>query len=330
MRASRRTRCTTLLVTPAFLLLLASCGSSDSDGSQSEVTEATQPTTTEPAATTELTESATTSSTEAEDESEDDEAAGEETIFEAFDSAVFSNSTSVLNEWFPLTPGNRLVLDGFTLEEGETLDHRIEFIVTDLTKVIGGVETVVAWIEDYSDDELVEAELAFYAQDDDGNVWFFGEYPEEYEDGEFIEAPAWIHGIEEAKAGIKMYADPQLGTPPYYQGWGPAVEWSDFGKIDAVEQETCVELECFVDVLVIAESSLDEEEIFQLKSYAKGVGNIEVGWRGEADSKEELGAAEFGPVSAEELDEYRTLALEMEAHAYEVSPEVYGLTEPLK
>ena len=242
---------------------------------------------------------------------------------------MFSNSTSISNEWLPLIPGNRLVLDGVTLEEGESLDHRIEFTVIDLTKMIGGVETVVAWIEDYSEDELVEAELAFYAQDDDGNVWFFGEYPEEYEDGAFVEAPAWIHGIEEAEAGMKMYASPKLDTPAYFQGWGPEVEWSDFGKVDAVGQETCAELACYDDVLTIAESSLDEEEIFQLKSYAKGVGNIEVGWRGEAESKEELGVREFGPLSSEELESYRILAMAMEAHAYEVSPDVYGQTEPL-
>ena len=104
---------------------------------------------------------------------------------------------------------------------------------------------------------------------------------------------------------------------------------SDFGKVDAVGQETCAELACYDDVLTIAESSLDEEEIFQLKSYAKGVGNIEVGWRGEAESKEELGVREFGPLSSEELESYRILAMAMEAHAYEVSPDVYGQTEPL-
>ena len=253
-----------------------------------------------------------------------------EPIFEDFGAAVFSNSTAIDNEWLPLAPGNRLVLNGTTLEDGEETSHRIEFIVTGLTKEIAGVETVVVWIEDYSDNELVEAELAFYAQDDIGNVWFLGEYPEEYEEGEFIAAPAWIAGLEEAQAGIKMYASPELGLAAYFQGWGPAVEWSDFGLVDAVDQQTCVVLACYDDVLVIAESSLDEEGAFQLKSYARGVGNIQVDFRGDDLNQEQLEVVEFGPISTTQLDQYHAAALVMEAHAYEISPGVYGQTSPLE
>jgi hypothetical protein len=68
--------------------------------------------------------------------------------------------------------------------EAEEIPHRIEFTVTDLTKEIAGVSTVVAWVVDYSDGQVVEQEIAFYAQDNDGNVWYLGEHPEEYEDGD--------------------------------------------------------------------------------------------------------------------------------------------------
>ncbi len=94
------------------------------------------------------------------------------------------------------------------------------------------MRTVVAWIEDFSDGELVEKEIAFYAQDDGGNVWYFGEHPEEYKAGEFVEAPTWIAGIKNSKPGIKMWADPKSGIPSYYQGWGPAVDWSDYAQVD--------------------------------------------------------------------------------------------------
>jgi hypothetical protein len=49
----------------------------------------------------------------------------------------------------------------------------------------------VVWERDYSDGQEVEAELAFFAQDKDGNLWHMGEYPEEYEGGEFEKAPGW-------------------------------------------------------------------------------------------------------------------------------------------
>ncbi len=249
--------------------------------------------------------------------------------FFEFDPGNFDDSsTHIDNEWLPLQPGMYWAYDGTTTEFGKVFAHRIEFTVTDLTKEIMGVRTVVAWVLDYSDGELVEKEIAFYAQDKDGNVWYFGEYPEEYEGGEFVKAPTWIAGIEDARAGIKMTPDPQLGMPVYFQGWGPAVEWTDFGLVDQVGQETCVPVDCYEDVLVIAESTLDEQGAFQLKYHARGVGNVRVGWKGDDATQEELELVEFTQLSPDELAEVRALALELEAHAYEISKDVYAHTSP--
>ncbi len=48
------------------------------------------------------------------------------------------------------------------------------FTVTDLTKEIGGVQTVVILKNDFSDGELEKLELAFFAQHNDGNIWHLG------------------------------------------------------------------------------------------------------------------------------------------------------------
>ena len=210
----------------------------------------------------------------------------------------------------------------------EEIPHRIEFTVTDLTKEIAGVRTVVAWIVDISDGQVVEKEIAFYAQDNDGNVWYLGEHPEEYEDGEFVDAPTWLAGVEDAVAGIKMKAEPQMGTPAYFQGWAPAVEWTDYGQVDQMGQETCVSVDCYQDVLVIAESSLEEEDAYQLKYYAPGVGNVRVGWRGADATQEELELVDLVQLSPEALAEVRAEALALEEHAYAISEDVYGQTSP--
>ncbi len=271
---------------------------------------------TEPAMTEEITEPAMT-----------EEVA--EPQFADFDPNNFDdNSTVINNEWNPLQPSTFWAYEGSALEDGEKIDRRIEFTVSDLTKEIDGVRTVVAWIVDYTNGDVVEKELSFYAQDKDGNVWYLGEHPEEIEDGEFVTAPTWIAGIEDAKAGIKMQANPQLGMPSMYQGWGPAVEWSDYGQVDAVGQKTCVPVDCYEDVLVIAESSLGEEGAFQLKSYARGVGNIQVGWKGTDETQEELGLVEYKQLSSEELADVHAQVLEIEKHAYEISKDVYGQTLP--
>jgi len=162
--------------------------------------------------------------------------------FEDFNRDNFDRSTKIDNPWFPLKPGMRWVHTGSTTERGKRVAHRLVTVVTDLTKVLDGVRTVVVWVEDYKEGKLDEAELAFYAQDKDGNVWAFGEYPEEYFNGRMIRAPAWIHGLNESLAGIMMPAAPRLNTPGYSQGWAPSVLWTDRGKVDQMGQKTCVPL----------------------------------------------------------------------------------------
>ena len=251
-----------------------------------------------------------------------------EKLFEEFDHDNFDRSTNIDNEWFPLQPGTQLVYEGFTKEGGESVPHRVVFTVTDLTKVVDGVSTVVAWDQDYSAGELVETELAFFAQDNDGNVWRLGEYPEEYENGKFVNAPAWIAGFENARAGISMKAEPRLGAPSYAQGWAPAVNWTDRARVDQIGQQICVPFDCYGNVVLIEESSREEPDAFQLKYYARGVGNVRVGWRGEDAQQETLELVDVVQLSPEALAEVRVKVLELEKRAYEISKHLYGQTPP--
>ena len=253
-----------------------------------------------------------------------------ETKLEDFDPGNFARSTQIDNPWMPLKPGTRYVYEGTTIEDdGTAVPHRVVINVTDLTKVIGGVRTVVTWDLDYSDSELVEVELAFFARDNDGNVWRMGEYPEVHEDGKFIEAPTWIHGLADARAGIMMKAQPRPGTPSYSQGWGPAVNWTDRGQVDQIGQKACVPADCYEDVLVIAETSQSESDAEQLKYYARDVGNVRVGWRGAGEkTKETLELTEIEQLTPEALAEVRAEALKLEIRAYEISKDVYAHTPP--
>jgi len=247
-----------------------------------------------------------------------------------FDAGRFARSHAIINEWLPLTPGTRFTFEGTTIEDdGTAVPHRVVITVTDLTKVIGGVRAAVTWDLDYSDGELVEAELAFFAQDTSGTVWRMGEYPEEYEEGKFVAARPWIHGFEDARAGIMMPARPQVGTPSYAQGWGPAVDWTDRGQVDQVGQKTCVRTKCYDDVLVIAETSASEPDAQQLKYYARGMGNVRVGWRGAGEkTKETLELVSVEQLDASALAAARAKALELERSAYQRSKTVYAHTPP--
>ena len=245
------------------------------------------------------------------------------------DPVAFSDPTNVDHKWFPLVPGTQMIFEGITIEdEEEEIPHRVIFTVTDLTKVIGGVASVVIWDEDYAEGELVETEIAFFAQDDEGNVWLMGEYPEEYEDGVFEKAPAWIHGTEGSKAGTFMPANPRPDTPSFPQGWAPSVEWTDRGRVFEVGSQTCVPVDCYEDVLIVDEFNIDEPTFFQVKYYAPAIGNVQVGFKGNDPNGETLELVELRMLNAEELAQARDAALALEANAYERS-DVYATTEPI-
>jgi hypothetical protein len=254
---------------------------------------------------------------------------------EDFKRAQFEDPTHIDNRWLPLTPGTQFVYEGSAIvDEGDRQPRRVVTTVTDLSKVIDGVRTLVISEKDYTAGQLSEPELAFFAQDNSGNVWLVGEYPEEYEDGKFDKAPAWISGQKGARAGIAMLAEPRRDVPDYAQGYAPPpVDFTDRARVYKMDQQTCTPVECYENVLVTEEFNPDEPGSFQLKYYAPGVGNVRVGWRGEKEEeKETLELADYQHLSPEALTKVRKEAMEMDRRAYERS-EVYRETppaEPLK
>jgi hypothetical protein len=242
----------------------------------------------------------------------------------------FAASADVNHRWYPLQPGDRLDYRGSSLEDGERLNHGVTIIVTDLVKEIDGVPNVVVWERDYTDGELVETELALFAQDRDGHIWHMGEYPEEWEDGELVATPAWVHGIAGATAGITIAAQPETGTPAYAQGFAPKpINWEDHGKVYKTGQQTCVPADCYSDVVVIEEFEPSIEQAWQDKYYAPGIGVVRVGWRGaNDDSKEVLELVDYRRLSDDELAEVRADALALEKRANRISKDVWGRTPP--
>ncbi|HLZ38591.1 MAG TPA: hypothetical protein VKP64_12725 [Mycobacteriales bacterium] len=243
-------------------------------------------------------------------------------------STAFPNPTRISNRWLPLVPGRQWILDG-RADSGKGLKpHRVVMTVTDLTKVINGVRTVVVWDRDYSEGRLVESELAFNAQDGQGNVWNFGEYPEVYSRGKFKDAPdTWIPGVAGAKAGVAMLAAPRVGTPAYSQGWAPAIDFADRARVFQAGQRTCVPAGCFGNVLVTDEwDALDPSGGHQRKFYAAGVGNVRIGAVG--GDKETLAlvkSARLCPAVAQA----RAAALAMDQRGRRVS-KVYRQTTPVQ
>ena len=224
------------------------------------------------------------------------------------------NPENIDHPFWPLKPGNQWVIDGTSLEDGKLTKHRIIFTVTDLVKMIGGVRARVIFDTDISNGKMTEQELTFFAQDKVGNVWHLGQYRETFETA-FVGGQIWtIDNPAGAKAGIYMPANPMTGTPSFSQGFAPyPFNWSDRGRVYKTGQKMKVPFGSYDDVLVVEEFDAEHSGTLQLKYYARGIGNIAVGARGEkGGSVEDLKLTKFQQLGEKELAEVRAKALELE------------------
>lgn len=240
--------------------------------------------------------------------------------------ADFRQPTRIDNAYFPLIPGTQVVLEGRSnLGKGLTR-HEVSFTVTDMTKTIDGVRTVAVWDRDVHNGTLLEEELAFFAQDNQGNVWNFGEYPEEI-DGDFIQAPStWLSGVDSAVAGIHMVKAPRTNDTWYLQGWAPEVAFYDCANLWKAGEQIQVPAGTFSDVLVTRENSpLDDTggKAIQLKYHVRGIGIAQVGAEAGDPQEEVLVLKARNVLTPEERAAANKRALELDERAYKIAPTVW-------
>ncbi len=119
-------------------------------------------------------------------------------------------TTEIDNPYFPLEPGTRWTYREVG-PEGEVME--VVIIVTDLTKEIAnGVTARVVRDTVTLDGEIIEDTFDWYAQDQDGNVWYLGEDTAEFENGEITSTSGSFEaGVDGALPGIVMPANPAPG-----------------------------------------------------------------------------------------------------------------------
>jgi hypothetical protein len=168
------------------------------------------------------------------------------------------------NPYFPLEPGVRVFEGG---------DERVEVTVTHETKVILGVTATVITDQVFVDGALAEDTIDWYATDNAGNVWYFGEETAEYENGEITTtAGSWEAGVDGALPGIIMLADPQLGDT--YRQEFYAGEAEDLAEVYALGETVDVPYGAYQDVLVTEDWTPLEPEVHERKWYAPDVGVV--------------------------------------------------------
>jgi hypothetical protein len=126
---------------------------------------------------------------------------------------TFSDPTSVTNPLFPISDLHSAILNGRV--EGKPF--HTETTLLPETRTIESpsgepVETLVSQYTAFLDGRIEEVALDFYAQADDGSVWYFGEDVFNYnQDGVIADTEGtWLAG-KEGPAAMIMPADPQVG-----------------------------------------------------------------------------------------------------------------------
>jgi hypothetical protein len=177
--------------------------------------------------------------------------------------------TRIDNPYFPLTPGTTFIYEGQT---AEGFEHD-EFAVTRNTRVILGVTCVEVHDTVTLDGELAEDTLDWFAQDRDGNVWYFGENTHELEDGLITTIDGtFMAGVNGDKPGIVMKAHPAVGD--FYRQEFSLANAEDFAETVSLTESVTVPAGTFHNCLKSQETTPLETDLLEHKFYAPGVGNV--------------------------------------------------------
>ncbi len=186
---------------------------------------------------------------------------------------TFSTPTTVDNPYFGVAGVDYRLYFG----KEEDLPLRIEVAPTGEIKTVewagGTTATVVSQFTATSNRNLLEIAVDWFAQDDAGNVWYFGEDVWNYEQGRVANTHGtWIAGTD-GPPGMIMPGDPTLG-----QRFNPEnIPGFVFETVAVKSLDQTYEIPAgrqLSDVLVLHETLDDGSE--ETKFYAAGYGNLNV------------------------------------------------------
>lgn len=177
--------------------------------------------------------------------------------------------SEINNKFFTLIPGTTFIYESQTEDGAE----RNEVNVTNNTKIVLGIQTVEVWDRVWLDDELIEETFDWYAQDNAGNVWYFGEDSKEYESGKIISTEgSWEAGIDGAKPGIIMQGEPNIGQPyrqEYYKG-----KAEDMAQIVAINEKVNIPFGTFDNCIKTKDWNTLVPGTVEFKYYCPQVGGV--------------------------------------------------------
>jgi hypothetical protein len=180
-------------------------------------------------------------------------------------------TSAIDNPFLPLLPGMRWRYEE-TDPEGEIETITVE--VLDEHRRVMGVDTIVVHdVVAGPDGEVVEDTFDWYAQDRQGNVWYFGEDSTSFDGGTASSEGSWEAGRDGALPGIVMPARIEVSDIGYRQEYLPG-EAEDMGQIIADHGSVSVPAGDFTDVVRTRDWTPLESDVIEEKTFARGVGLV--------------------------------------------------------
>jgi len=178
-------------------------------------------------------------------------------------------TTKIDNPYYPLKPGRVYTYKGVT-DAGQELDT-VE--VTHSTRVLMGVTCVEVIDTVFLEGALEELTHDWFAQDEQGKVWYFGEDARQFANGQQVGTEgSWLAGVNGGLPGIVMEASPQVGDL-YRQEYLKGVA-EDMAEVLSLDGTASVPFGTFTDCVVTKDFSPLEKKVVENKLFAKGIGLV--------------------------------------------------------
>lgn len=207
------------------------------------------------------------------------------TVTIPFSASNFSNPLDIDNVYFPLVAGTTFT---YKAETADGCEVDVTTVTSD-TQPIDGVTTRVVHDQAFEGETcttapsaLVEDTLDYYAQDNAGNVWYFGEDTANCEGAGSCtpSSGSWRAGVDGAQPGIIMLASRRSGDT-YFQEFYPdhAMDQATVTAIGVsvtLRRPDAFSPGTFSNCIVTKEFTTLEKGSIEQKSYCPGVGLVTV------------------------------------------------------
>jgi hypothetical protein len=179
-------------------------------------------------------------------------------------------TTTIDNPYFPLPVGRTLVYQG--VKDGQSQVDTVT--VTNQTKLVAeGIRARVVTDVATHDGAKLEETSDWYAQDDQGNVWYVGEDTKHFlPNGKVDTSGSWEAGVHDAEPGMVMEANPQI--PDAYRQEFLSNQAEDTAWVVERGGSVTVPYATLKNALTTLEATRLEPDAYDQKIYAPGIGIV--------------------------------------------------------